>query len=81
MKYYIWCHARKKWWKPYSWGYTEDLLLAGCYLEDDARAIVDKANRYSPEVEESMWPVEMVRRIHSLVIYSRLPVVKETLAS
>ena len=40
-----WQPGRGRWWRPESAGYTDDILRAGLYTEDDARRITSGSNR------------------------------------
>jgi len=56
--YVIWSIKHTAWWAPHRQGYTRDVLSAGQYSRDDARAIVQDANVV--HVEECMIPVECI---------------------
>lgn len=40
MKYLIWSHRKRQWWKPDNQGYTEHVVGAGRYTELEAASIV-----------------------------------------
>ena len=40
----IWSYEHRAWWRPGSWGYTQELGEAGRYTRADAEAIVRRAN-------------------------------------
>jgi hypothetical protein len=55
----IWCRARNQWWAPNSMGYVDSPQAAGRYTFEEAKAIVNDANkhlRYYDPPEEMMMP-------------------------
>jgi hypothetical protein len=42
----IWSEEHAAWWGRARWGYTESLAAAGRYSQEEAQAIVRKANFY-----------------------------------
>lgn len=67
MKHYlIWSHEHGAWWRPNSRGYSETILDAGVYSEEESAAIVKGSGgrecRY-------LFPEEVVeRRGHELLV-------------
>jgi hypothetical protein len=71
--YMIWSHGRGEWWKPARWGYTDDVLAAGRYSEEEAQRICLEASvgwngiGDPPEVmvpelsSEELWEIMRVR--------------------
>ena len=50
MKYLIWSHERRGWWKPKQSGYTSQVIEAGRYSLEQAEKICADAN--SGRIEE-----------------------------
>lgn len=50
----IWSFEHDAWWKPGRCGYTTNVAEAGHYAEIEAKEIVDSANRYSKQINETL---------------------------
>jgi hypothetical protein len=48
----IWSFEHRAWWRPGRMGYSVEIDRAGRYTEQEARAIVRDANRYSATAQE-----------------------------
>lgn len=53
----IWSYEHNGWWKPDSWGYTNDLRRAGRYTLDEAKKILEGAN-YGGHINEDIILIE-----------------------
>lgn len=55
MRYLIWSTEHRGWWKPNRHGYTTATHLAGRFSSEEARDIVNNANRYAkPDAPEEI---------------------------
>jgi hypothetical protein len=48
MMYLIWSFEHGAWWRPFGWGYTQDIDAAGRFNLEEASSIIENANRYRP---------------------------------